>query len=1263
MSNSLPGIAMPDFSRKYFEQEMTRQINISLQRTTTTAAVVALAMLLLPFIGFAQITYTWIGPDNGLWTTATNWSPTRTPVAATDILQFNSGQTLTVTGVPSQTIRGLFISNGSNITFSATTSLTITISNGTGTDFVVDANSSLTLTTTTTRARVTLAANATAEINGELIFGNLGNISLANTGVLFTVNGKLTNLNGSFTSTNAAKMAFGPGSEYIHARTGSSLPLATWDPTSTVRFTGITSAAVGSTGQAFGNVIFQSPAQTVNMSFAPLSIAGNLIIDNGPSTGQIRQTVNNIPIGGDFQVLGGAYAIGNGSNVNRTLNVAGNVVVAGGSLLMSISGGAIGNINVAGDFSHTAGTINETSSGSGRITFNGNGSQTQIFTSGGTVSNTIHYTIATGALVQAADANTVFLGGGTFTLSAGATLGIRSPQGITTSGATGLVRVTGTRSYNTAANYIFNGNTNQTVGNGLPTTVNNLVVENSGAEGSNVVTLAQNTSITGDLSLTGGTFDMSTFLANRSIFGGQILMADGASLRIGGTNTFPANFQTHVMGCEATVAYTGSNQSIADLNGGANYGNLLLAGSGTKTFQSGTDAICGDLGISGNVTAVAANDLTIGGTFYLGSDAIFQTQQYSLQAQSWNLEGQIQSPNGQVILNSDSPITIPGGVFGTLVLSGIGQKTFSAPATILESISIQSPVQIADGVALTLAGDALMEIPADGDFTTLGSAKVVLQPAARYLNYSASNPTLEVRQELKGERGWRMMGSPVGSTYADLLSAVESQGFTGASNPSLQPNVLWFDETDNGSSLQAWRKPVQITDAVPTGRGHYIFVFDGAEKPGGGTYSDLLPLTTDVTGIEPNLNTGIYDFGVTFTPRSSGLVQNGTNYSEVSLADEGFNLLANPTASFIDFFAPTGWNKTNIDNTIYVWDPGANAFLTHNGTLGTLENGRIAPYQAFWVKANGSNPVLQLLNNDVKTDVSKAFFGRKKEEEPFAIKLRLNGENMQAASFISFGRDGVEGPDANDAYQLESLGKDWLFLYSYSSLRTEMPLVVNHLPTLGDEDRVIPLHLAASKDGRAVVGSYLLSWELPLGWPAEKSLTLMDHIHHKAIDMQQESAYTFSFQGPERPAKNARLASDNFDLPTTIVFQSPYATGDAAARKSPTAPERPFTIYVGKAVEGKGQEYLPDMPRLYAPYPNPFKQMATVKFFVPEPLLVEINIYDLMGNVAASYPAQTYPIGIHEIQWSADENHLRSGIYVVSMTAGNFRFTQKLIKS
>ena len=55
------------------------------------------------------------------------------------------------------------------------------------------------------------------------------------------------------------------------------------------------------------------------------------------------------------------------------------------------SAGVIGTLNVAGNFSHTAGTIDETSTGSGLIIFNGTTNQT--YSGGGTISNTINFTI------------------------------------------------------------------------------------------------------------------------------------------------------------------------------------------------------------------------------------------------------------------------------------------------------------------------------------------------------------------------------------------------------------------------------------------------------------------------------------------------------------------------------------------------------------------------------------------------------------------------------------------------------------------------------------------------------------------------------------------------------------------------------------------------------------------------------------------------------------------------------------------------------
>jgi hypothetical protein len=1240
--------------------------NISFFSGVPAAKFCCLVLLaFIPLISWGQTTYTWIGANNGSWATASNWSPSRTSPAATDIMRFNSGQTLTITGVPSQTIRGLIITNNSIITLSSTVSnQNLNINNGTGDDWIVDSGSRLSLTGTS-RLRITLAANATGIINGELVMGTNAGISTANAGTLITINGKITNTGGSFTSSATAKIVFGANSEYNHARNGSALPLATWNPTSTAKLTAVTSTTVTNTNQNFGNFIFQSPSMTVNMTFSPLGIAGNLTIQNGTSTGEIRQGSAAVSVGGDLILNSGRYAIVNATSAQRSLTIAGNASITGGILNMSISNSAIGTLNIAGNFIHSGGTINETATGSGRIIFNGNTSNPQTYTSGGTVTNTINYIVSTGAYVRPADANTVFLGGGTFTLQNGATLEIKSAQGITTTGATGMVRVTGARSYNTGANYIYSGQTNQSTGNGLPATVNSLTINNSGTSGNQTVSLLQNTGIATDLSVLDGGLDLSTFTANRTSSGGTLTISDGALLRIGGTNSLPSNYSSHVIGCNSTITYYGTNQTVANILSPSTYGDLILSGSGTKTLQVGTNAICSDFEMSGTVSATAAEGISFGGDVLVGSGATLIGGGFSHQvAGNWNVDGVFISGSGLVVFDQNGDVNIDGGTFNNLRVSGTGLKTITGNIAINGNFLVEGSVDISSPFTVTVSPAAGMTIENTASLTTSGTAKVILNPAAVYLNFSSSNPTLEVQQELTGDKGWRMIGSPVGTTYADILGNVETQGFPGSDNPDLQPNILWTDETDKGTSLQSWRKPAQISDAVPSGRGHYLFVFNGAEKPaGGGNYSDVLPLTLAATGTEPNLASGIFDFGVTFTPRDTNLVADAGELTEVNITDAGFNLISNPTASLIDFFSSDGWNKSNIDNTIYVWDPLTNSFLTHNGTLGTLENGRLAPYQAFWIKANGENPSLQLIGNEVKTDVSKDFFGRKTEVKPFAIQLGVTGENMKAESFISFSRDGKESIDPKDAYQLESLGSDWLFLYSYGSIRTGSPLVINNLPLLGDQEMVIPVHLAASKKGKSFQGAFLMNWVLPEDWPADKSIVLMDHLNKKAIDMKEESAYSFNFQAPELPERRSKLSNPDFGLPKAIVFKSPFKTGEKNAKTNTKSPERPFTIYIGGVLEEDKIEYLPDFPKLFPVSPNPFRDSAKIRFFLPETSKTEILIYNLSGQQVGGIPPKEYPTGMHEVEWIPAVGNLSPGMYVVQLATENYRFTQKLIKN
>src|SRR2546423_14756224 len=88
----------------------------------------------------AQTTYTWNQTGSAAWTTATNWTPTRTTPAVDDVLVFNNGATTTVTGVPTQTIGQLSVSGNTTVNLQAAAVVTLTIGGG-GTGLAVAAGS------------------------------------------------------------------------------------------------------------------------------------------------------------------------------------------------------------------------------------------------------------------------------------------------------------------------------------------------------------------------------------------------------------------------------------------------------------------------------------------------------------------------------------------------------------------------------------------------------------------------------------------------------------------------------------------------------------------------------------------------------------------------------------------------------------------------------------------------------------------------------------------------------------------------------------------------------------------------------------------------------------------------------------------------------------------------------------------------------------------------------------------------------------------
>jgi hypothetical protein len=311
---------------------------------------------------------------------------------------------------------------------------------------------------------------------------------------------------------------------------------------------------------------------------------------------------------------------------------------------------------------------------------------------------------------------------------------------------------------------------------------------------------------------------------------------------------------------------------------------------------------------------------------------------------------------------------------------------------------------------------------------------------------------------------------------------------------------------------------------------------------------------------------------------------------------------------------------------------------------------------------------LRIDGNGVKSLLNTDFFARKLATPPTVLELNVIGEGMSTQSFISFGENGESGADPKDAYQLESLAEDWLLLYSFGSLKTKSPLVINHQPLVeGQESRVIPLHLAAAKKGEPFKGSYLMNWKLPENWDPSLEIVLMDHSNQKAIDMKKESAHSFELEAPKSSTATARKAQQSELTPRAVVFQTPYSLEEEeiptnSRVSADSKPKRPFTLFIGKFPEGR-IEYLPDFPKLYSPAPNPFVDQTKIRFFLPTAEQVEVKIYSLMGDEVGGFPKKDYPSGIHELEWMPQSITLPKGLYVIRLVTPTGQFTQKLIKN
>lgn len=443
-------------------------------------------LALLAFSGglLAQTTKTWTAVGGGNWATGSNWSGGTAPVAG-QIVVFDNGVSGQITNVPTITLAGLRVENTSNVELIAQTggdrAITVSTTGGT-TRFVVAAGSILTLGSGTSDIDIAFTrsggtGNALAQLDGTIVVETGNVLDLNNMNTLTTVgNGGLIENTGGAVDGTTTRLVFGAGSTYIHGRNGDDIPQATWNTTSTVEITGVTTTRPGTLNQTFGNVIWNSPLQTDNES-----LAGELATINGNFTVTSTGT-------GDISLKNSG-----GGTTSTTVN--GTFSISGGTVVFARNS-ETHNLLLNGDMIMSGGTLSR-GSGNAGIVFDRTG--TQSFTkTGGTITGLIAVRIDNGAIV---DFGTSVLDGAaaTFTVDADGHLIVANNDGIYSSGSTGAIQVGGTRTFSNDAIYEFRGartGTFSTTGND----VQGLVINNTSGE----VLLERPFDVTTSLTLTNG---------------------------------------------------------------------------------------------------------------------------------------------------------------------------------------------------------------------------------------------------------------------------------------------------------------------------------------------------------------------------------------------------------------------------------------------------------------------------------------------------------------------------------------------------------------------------------------------------------------------------------------------------------------------------------------------------------------------------------------------------------------------------------------
>jgi hypothetical protein len=424
----------------------------------------------------------------------------------------------------------------------------------------------------------------------------------------------------------------------------------------------------------------------------------------------------------------------------------------------------------------------------------------------------------------------------------------------------------------------------------------------------------------------------------------------------------------------------------------------------------------------------------------------------------------------------------------------------------LNNLTVSASLTLDNNNSLNLYGTLTVNTSAVFNAPVSGGELILKSSASQQARIgSLSNGTVNGNNNIRIERYIQSAGTRL---YWEIASPITTPVSSWQNGGSVT-NGIYVTGTFSGSSVipgvssstasmfildanaALWSKyPVSSnSELLNAGVGYRTFIRDCG--------SGCTTTSNKTISAKGNINQGNFTFNL-------GWNATGFPGFSTTLPVGGWNLLGNPYPSSINANLSSGWNRTNIDATVYVYDHDTKQYLASTNGVGQFST--IAQGQAFWVRISSgfTTGVLRVRESAKQIDNGYELL-RTTNINDNLLSITLSNENTKSNALVKLSEFATESFDSEmDALNINNEGNgSKAFVTSLLNKSDNTQMIINALPIPTSVD-TIPLYV------NSTAGNSVITIDSVQNLSAVTDVYLYDAFTGEKQDLRKNNTYTFS---------------------------------------------------------------------------------------------------------------------------------------------------------